>query len=140
VADKNTAKSDEVSTEVDASGRLVDRRPLNDLKPTTRFAPSELPANPIARAAFPKGLIDENNYTESPGSDSPLERRLASAEKALKAEEEKIEALLGFAKDDENGAKAGTKAVAAEASAKGVDPAPADSVEAPANPADAPVA
>lgn len=79
----------------------------NDYNPTTRFHPSELPANPVARANFPAHLIDENSWTQSPMSDAPAEMRLARAEKAHAIEKERADRLQ--AQLDEINERAGAR-------------------------------
>ena len=71
--------SDAGTTELDHRGAYANPRYINDLQPTTRFHPSELPADPEAIRRFPKNLIDENHYTESPLGDASLESRKARA-------------------------------------------------------------
>lgn len=61
--------------EFDENGKILNPKRIGGWNPTARFHPSELPADPVARAAFPKELIDENAYTQSPMSDVPPERR-----------------------------------------------------------------
>jgi hypothetical protein len=71
--------SDAGSSALDSRGAYAEPRYINDLDSTTKFHPSELPANPDVIKRFPKKLIDINQVTESPGSDADPENRLEAA-------------------------------------------------------------
>lgn len=60
--------------------------------PTTTFHPYELPAHPAARAAFPRELINDGEWTQSPASDVPPEHRQRVGEQALRDQEEWLKA------------------------------------------------
>lgn len=72
--------SDTGDTSLDSRGTFAKPRYINDMQPTTRFHPSELPPDPVAIRQIPAHLIDPNNVTESPGSDSATSDRLNRAE------------------------------------------------------------
>ena len=71
---------------LDSRGAYAAPRYINDMKPTTRFHPSELPADLTAVRNFPRHLIDATHYTESPSGDADPAHRLEAAARAWGAE------------------------------------------------------
>lgn len=74
-----TDTTDAADLELGPTGGFAHPRYINDMNPSTRFHPSELPANVDAMRNFPRHLIDPNQVTESPYGDSSVDRRLESS-------------------------------------------------------------
>ncbi len=71
---------------------------VNDMHPTAKFHPYELPSHPVARANFPRHLIDADaGFAQSPMSDVPVDQRMAKG-KAVMDEQRKMleEGLAGM--------------------------------------------